>query len=197
MICSVLIPSRFRPKQLRKTICSVLETSAGEDFEMIVYVNDDDDETVRAVEPLVDDDNPRIRLIVSRRKANYWDVDDYFNEMAEVANGDWIWQMNDDATVTGEAWDTKLSQIPLSGFIVQPEVYQLNNSVYVNPVNSPFPFFPRNCWKQFGLPKIPIPADHGLPDFLREKHGWKTSHLKGISVFHDRKVDKTLPKERL
>ncbi len=184
MIASVLIPSRCRPDGLRRTIESVKASAFTVDYEILVRLDADDPAVFAVVEEWRGD--PLVRVFVGPRCNGYESLNSvFYKELEARARGDWCWIMNDDAVLVGEDWDVKLAKVPAAGFIVQPEVEQLNDSVYPRNDCTGFPIYPRLIWKTLGMPDYPDPCDAVLPPFLLER-GWKTHFLDGITVHHQR-----------
>jgi hypothetical protein len=184
-LCSVLIPSRARPEQLKETIASIRDAAQDADaYEILVRIDDDDAASAGLPEDLRIYGN--VKVMVGSRCEGYASLNKvFYRELEEIASGSWCWIMNDDAVVIGEDWDSKLAAVPLTGYIVQPEIEQLNASVYEHNECTGFPCYPRKCWKQLGMLEYPNPCDSTLPPFLFER-GWKTWFLSGITVHHRR-----------
>lgn len=200
MICSVLIPSRGRPERLRKTIQSISDTSSKANVQILVRFDDDDDASLKIVDQLLRDG---IGVVVGPRKFGYPSLGEFYLELAQAARGAWIWIMNDDAYVTGppkaraRTWDEMLRAIPRTGFIVQPECYQLGFSKYWNSEGGAFPIVPNGCWRDVGAEFAGGAAvDTWLDQLLRVQTGWQTRFLEGVAVVHDRDTDDVLAKHR-
>lgn len=188
MICSVLIPSRGRPDRLVKAIDSLYKSVSDPDqIEIILKLDNDDLENV----PFSFFKNLKYsKIIISDRRKGYDSLGDFYQEMSDVALGDWVWIYNDDVTIefseTGKRWDEQLKEFPLSGIILHPECFRIYNQVHFDYVGGPFPVVPTNCWKKFGHP-IPSlePIDHWMHYMLLDD-GWITKFIKGISLHHNR-----------
>lgn len=194
-IASVLIPSRGRPERLAVAIASIRNTSMldYDDVEIIVRVDSDDAETIKALDVLV----PEFEIVpIIGDKLNGWySVNQFYTEMLDKAKGIWAWMFNDDVTIEGNEWNLKLKRVPPYGFVVQPEFHQLNHSVYSKDAEGPFPIVPVAAFRKYGLIPIPHPPDKEVNRILLE-HGWETGFLEGVTINHQRKIDETLPKER-
>lgn len=187
MLCSILLPTRARPEQLLRTIGSIQQNAEGEDYEILLRMDEDDSVglTIRAVL----EDLPQVRLFVGDRCDGYVSLNSvFYRELEEVALGDWCWIMNDDAVLDGKGWDTKLAQVPLTGYIIQPGTEQLNDSVYHHNPCTGFPCYRRGIWKEAGFEKYPDPCDYKLPPALWDR-GYRTWFLDGITVHHQRGTD--------
>lgn len=193
MICSVLIPTRKRVDRLIECINSIRETSNIYEVEILLRIDDDDTETISVFHSLRDPNC--ICIIRPRGKLGYFSNADYYNELADISKGDWIWIMNDDITVLGAGWDEQLKSIPTEGFIVHAEFHKLNNSLYVNDADGVAPIVPRGCWAKLGYDKIPYPPDAALNQMCRN-NGWVSKFLTGITVHHKRDDDETLAEHR-
>jgi hypothetical protein len=182
IVCSVIIPSRNRPDGLLKAIHSINSTVHNpSSIEILVGLDDDDLVSTSRVEEFEAIDN--VTVFVWPRA---WL--EMISLLCRMATGDWIVILNDDATIEAEGikWDLQLAGMPTTGFVLQPEIYRLNESRYPNATRTGFPWFPNRCWEAFKCGDfIPYPADYAVCD-LADKHGWEIRFLKGVTVFHDR-----------
>lgn len=182
MICSCLIPSRFRPDGLIKAINSLHRQSSNlHQIEFIIRLDNDDEESLRRQDEFRKFPNVTI-LVGLRVHAN-----EMCKEMVRHAKGLWILVFNDDATIHGLNWDALLLGFPTTGVILQPDIYKLNESEYFHADRTGFPFFPNGCWEEFGYEDfLPHPCDYAVVD-LAERRGWKIRFLPGVTIHHERK----------
>lgn len=181
MLCSILIPTRARTNKLRNAIKSIFDHASGRDFEVLLRVDDDDKETKQVLGYLTG--QYKLRVITGPH-IGWSQIDPMLTELSDQSTGTWVWLFNDDGVVVSGKWDAELAKVPTTGFIVQPELFQLGNSVYRMAEAQAFPIVPRNCWREFGLATIPHCADTALHSLLTS-HGWKTHFMK-VSLWHDR-----------
>lgn len=191
-LCSVMIPSRWRFDSLIRSVKSWHEFSASPDsFEILVRLHDSDTESMDRQDELT---QLGVRVFHGRDKikpeANNW----LWNQLRPHATGIWHQYWSDDMQIfdSGTHWDELLARIPTEGFIVQPEIHKLNDSIYAAHDAGPVPFVPAKCMEKFGFDGVLEPPDTTLDNVLRVSGGWKTYFLKGVGVFHDRHVDRTL-----
>lgn len=175
MICSVLIPSRVRPQELKKCIASL----GRGDFEVIIRVDADDP----YLSSYTEIQNIQCLTGVCH---GYTGIYKCLNEMMSLAKGDWLWVLNDDMTVEGGDLSGRLFTVPKHGFIVQPETMQLGFSRYRHSEGGAAPVVPRNCWQEYGQKEVLDPYDIWIDQLLRVRNGWKTHFLAGITVNHQR-----------
>lgn len=102
MKCSVLMPTRERVHMARESI----ESLGSGDFEVLLYV-DDDDSQLAGYEELASD-NKRVKLFVKPR-LTYYRFHEMINELSTHAKGDWLLLWNDDAFMQGE-WLPSLNE---------------------------------------------------------------------------------------
>src|SRR4051812_35793729 len=88
---SFVVPSRERPELLRQSIASLGEG----DFEVIVRIDDDD--------PLLGGYLDLDQVIVGPRHG-YGALQNYYDELAAQARGDWLFLWNDDALMRTPDW---------------------------------------------------------------------------------------------
>lgn len=178
-----------------RCIQSIVDTADSQDsFEICLRLHRDDHETIQALPRLLYLAQ-KVRVVIGLPMSGYGDLSRFYDEAIAIANGDWIWVMNDDVTVEGNGWDTKLAAEPTDKFIIMPEIHKLGGSTYENDFDTPFMMLPNGCWKQYGVTKFSTPFDHGLWKLLRD-NGWGTRFLKGIATWHDRDETDKLENER-
>lgn len=193
MICAILIPSRSRPERLLKTLKSIFETVADKNnIEVLLRFDDDDKETLSRIEEFRND---RTRTFIGKRGEGWSGLNTFYTEMAAYTEAKWLWIMNDDAYITGYGWDEILKEIPTTGFLVQPELYQLGFSKYYDVEGGAFPVIPHHSWEPHWEGFID-PIDIRIDELLRIQLGWKSHFLKGIGVIHERDDDEALAEHR-
>jgi hypothetical protein len=192
-LVTAMIPSRKRVQGLRYTIGRLCATAPTDQFDILVRIDEDDQESIEAA-PQIEKDFPSTRVIVGGRKLGYESLDQHFYaQLEDESQTPWVWIAGDDMDVHGP-WFEKLKEVPKTGFIVQPEVSQLNASVYRRAKAQAFPIFPKHCWKKF-TDKFPRPFDVAGSNLL-EKNGWKTWFLPGVTFIHNEATPEELEKHR-
>jgi hypothetical protein len=186
MICSILMPTRGRPDRLEKAIDSLYNSVSDLDqIEIILKLDNDDLQSFTGLKNL-----KHSKIIVGPRKNGYDSLGDFYQEMADLAVGKWVWIFNDDVTIefskTEKSWEQQLLEFSSDGIIIHPECFTIYNQVNMHYVGGPFPFVPTNCWKKFNHP-IPNsePIDHWLHYMLLDA-GWETKFIKGMIIHHNR-----------
>lgn len=181
MLVSILIPSRKRLTKLVRCINSIhLNARTGDKYEILVWFDDDDADSLEQIPNL---EIIGVRCFSGPRKKGYGSLADFVEFLEQQATGTFIWQGNDDMVVNGD-WYGELAKVPTTGFIVQPEISQLNTSKYPMAEGQAFPIVPRQCWKQY-TDRFPQTFDTEIDQLLRS-NGWKTWFLKGVTFWHDR-----------
>lgn len=104
-LVSILLPTRKRPAHL----CAALDTinsfaTNKQDLEFILKLDDDDQETIDLVQKFKS--LIKIKTLVTERGRGYGDLHLWYNEMARMATGDWLFPFTDSARMTQEGWDT-------------------------------------------------------------------------------------------
>lgn len=108
MFSSVLIPTRWRSTSLIKSVLSFYALAANsQQVEVLVKVDDDDDETLAVV--------PELKamgavIVVSPRGAGYQDLHKFYNALAALSSGAWLWMFNDDSWMATQNWDALLAK---------------------------------------------------------------------------------------
>lgn len=178
-----------------RCIQSIVAASSGaHEFEIVVRIHRDDGSTIALIPKLLPVAN--VKIVIGYLHTGYSDLAKFYDDAAGVANGKFIWVMNDDVVVSGMPWDIALVNAPRDQLIM-PEVHRLGFSFYKEDPQTPFMMMPNKCWEKYGVYKFETPFDAALWQLLRS-HGWPTYYLPGVTVHHDREEDVTLqPKRRL
>lgn len=193
-LCSILLPTWRRLDRLKKTIKSIVDSAENKTcFEMLIRVQQDDPETMAAIPQLIHA-APVVRMVVGLPLRGYTDLATFYDDLADIAHGEWIWVMNDDVLVEGSGWDAILSKEEKNA-IIMPEIHKLGFSTYIDDGANPFMFVPNKSWKQYGTDRFKNPFDHELWALLRN-NGWPTRFMKGIGAWHDRDSDEELKRQR-
>ena len=193
IICSLLIPSRFKPDGVLRMIESGITTAASPDrIEFVVRLHDDDFPSLERI-PEFCRAAPNVRVVVGPTGRGYSDLSRFFDEAAAVATGDWILQMGDDAMIGGDGWDSRLDAISRDK-IVLPEFHQLNRTVYHHDFECSFPIVPAGSWLKYA-DRFPDAPDTGTIKLLRS-NGWDTEYLAGCHAIHLRDVSHEQEKRR-
>lgn len=194
MICSINIYTR-RPIRLRDTIRSVVDTvSDPANIEFILRYDSDDEHSIKNIEETKQMANVKTICGPPLGYKGYplanW-------EMSQLAEGDWIWHFDDDATMDkcSKDWDVKLAEEPKEYMIVLPEVDRLGGSTYHRNSIHPFMWLPSRWWEKIGLKEFTEsqqPFDRFIFGTLHGKHKWAIHYLSGVSTWHQRMQNDTL-----
>lgn len=195
MICSCLIPSRGRINRLFAAIHTINESASDiRNFEILLRLDEDDESSLKFVATLKQ--FPNVKVFVGSRKQGWASVESFYDELALHAIGRWHWFLLDDMIMGGRGWEQKLAMVPMTGFIVQPEISRLGGSTYKQWEGSNFPCVPAHIWLRTGWKNIERPIDTGIDQLLRVKNGWQTHFLPGITCWHLEDEPEQLEKHR-
>ncbi len=114
---SVLTPSRERVEMLKTSL-----ESLGDVYEHLVYV-DDDDPQLKEYEKL---EIPNMQMVIGERY-NYQRLQEYYNQLAEMATGDWLLIWNDDTIMHTEHWTHWIQEFDSNEPLVLNIHYDNNN----------------------------------------------------------------------
>lgn len=193
-LVSVLLPTRKRPERLLKCIKSIINSASGQnEFEIIVRIHRDDERSISLIPLLITLAN--IKIVIGYPFSGYGDLSRFYQDAAGIANGRWIWVMNDDVIISGTSWDIEVEKYAPDK-ILMPSTHKLGEATYFNDQHNPFMFLPNKCWEQYGMKYFATPFDCGLWNLMRE-HGWRTEYLAGVCVHHQREHDDTLLPSRI
>ena len=182
-LCSVVCPSRNGPDKVIKMIESI--SSAADDpqrVEFVIRLHAEETAHLRVIPDIVAA-APNVRIAVGPTLRGYQSLNVFFDEAIALATGKWIWQMNDDAVVEGQGWDTRLAENHNGPIIMIPQFHQLNESLYENDIGSPFPI----CLRCAITGPLPWPPDTGLINLLQAQ-GFHPGFLPGVKTHHQREV---------
>lgn len=192
-LVSLMIPSRKRVKSLLKTLANINSTASGDDYQIVMRFDEDDEESKEA-EDTIAELWPKAKCYVGPRYEGYSSLDKhFFRELEEHSNSTWVWIGGDDMVVEGD-WLGELRKVPTSGYIVQPEISKLGGSTYPRAEAQAYPIFPRFCWKQYAS-EFPCPFDVN-GHLLLIKNGWKTWFLEGVTMWHQRPDESVIAEHR-
>lgn len=182
-LVSLMIPSRKRVKSLLKTLRNITETATGEDYQIVMRFDEDDEESRTSI-GMIYHLFPKTKCFIGPRLEGYASLDkDFLRELEEKSDATWVWIGGDDMVVEGD-WLGELRKVPTTGYIVQPEISKLRESVYPRAEAQAYPIFPRFCWKQYAS-EFPRPFDTN-GHILLKQNGWETWFLNGVTMWHQR-----------
>jgi len=188
---TIMIPTRKRTAKLLRTLDQLGKTASSDDYEVIIMIDDDDQESLSVKQEL--ESHPNTRVILGPRLGYAMLDRGYYKRMEEESKSPWVWIAGDDMLVEGD-WLGQLRTVPKTGFLVQPEVSKLGGSTYEKAEAQAFPIFPRFCWKSFS-DEFPKPFDTVGHEILR-KNGWKTFFLNNVTMWHDRPPEHEIVEHR-
>jgi glycosyltransferase involved in cell wall biosynthesis len=181
---SIVLPSRKRPKELTACIDSIYDNARDRSsFEVIVRVDDDDNVTAKIIPAL---EKRGVRVITGKRGRGYIEMVNFVDDATQVANTDWIWQLNDDGKIDSANWDDKMRECTkqFPDAILVPEIHRLGGSVYKNDKECPFMAYRKQLWD-----KMPhqcyVQADVIVWHYAARNH-IEFKFVSGLSVLHDR-----------
>lgn len=104
---SILMNSRGRPVFLEQGVIALNELAATPSKnEILIGLDDDDAESIKVGEDLVDR-YTNVHVHVKPRTKN---LHKYINEMSACTQGKYLWVVNDDASIVDLDWDMKISE---------------------------------------------------------------------------------------
>ena len=181
-LCSFLIPTRNAShKSLAKSVQSIRDN--GDDYEILLRVDDDDVERHEIARELVKDCG---RVVIGPRGTGYNNMGTFVQDLVAIADSHFCWLFDDDAYVEGN-WYEKLRMVncdPVKGPAVNAEFYVLGQSYYKNG-SSGEPcgiIIPTELAKT--IPRWVLPVDDAWLNTARGK-GFSFSQLEGVHYHHD------------
>lgn len=118
-LVSVLLPTRKRIERLLRSLDSLISLAHNPiQIEFLIKVDDDDQETLAALQGVAPLIPTSLQAIISPRGGGYSDMHIWYNVLAAHALGDWLLIWNDDALMKTEKWDAVLA-----GMVLDPAIW--------------------------------------------------------------------------
>lgn len=180
-VISVLVPTRQRVSSLLQTLtalCRECADPAG--LEVLLRVDLDDCETQRAISFLSDVVRPPARLLclVAHRGDGWEQNHEYYNQLAKLATGDWLFMYGDDIHEITAGWDHAIRRAPTNRLLATT-MYRPDRDL-----DEPHTWFNAKADWTFGnaFPVMPREMYNRLGCFSRHKHAdvyleWLTAPL--------------------
>jgi glycosyltransferase involved in cell wall biosynthesis len=148
MFVSVLLPTRGRTESVKSSIESLLETAIEpENIEILFRLDDDDDTDPEELQAL----HTNVKIITGPRLKGYQSLDIFYNELCEIATGEWLFLWNDDAVMLSDCWDLFLLEECENQLLVQVgEEAMFSNHNPMECFTSPFPIMNKRYYEILG-----------------------------------------------
>lgn len=170
-IISVLIPTRQRPGALERSISSLRDQAHMPDLIEFCVAVDPDDSI-----PVI----PGIKLHIPSHRYGYGLLHEYYNDLARISSGDWLFIWNDDAIMLTSGWDTFIrKQPPALLWSYVPEALGMNV----------FPVVPAAWAQHLGHLSLNHSIDMWLID-VGEQLNRRVHHIP-VTVSHQKMEDST------
>lgn len=187
---SVVFPTYNRPIKLKAALESILlKAKDPMDIEVFVRVTDTDKATMDALPDL--QKRFPFTAVVGPRYHGYESLCLYFDEMVQLAHGEWIFQFNDDGQITTQHWDTVIRPMCYNNTDcwITAEEHRLGGSSYKRDSHMPFHLFERRHWPEITKNNRHLgygaASDLLIFDFFEAK-GWPCLFAEGVTFWHDR-----------
>ena len=151
---SVLLPSRGRPDALLATMAGLLGLAADPaDVEILIAADPDDAPTLALA---ADGSLPvQARLWVAPERFGYKRICDYYNVLAALAAGEWLFMWNDDCVMLTTRWDETI-RAEAPGVLWPAADYATNHNT--------FPIWPATWTRHLGHVSLDQSSDMWLHD---------------------------------
>jgi len=192
-LVSVLLPSKKRLLRLLDCMDSITATATfPESVQFCIRLHSDDVRTLDSISSILSMAT-NVRIIVGSPLGGYSDLASFYQDAALIADGEWVWIMNDDVISETQGWDEMLRKEPLDG-VIFPEIHHLGGSRYIRDTHNPFFFMPNKFWEKEGITKFSNQFDASFFELMK-RCNWPIRFIP-TSVFHDRAENDVLEKER-
>ena len=172
MTISILLPTRKRVSQLKKSMDSLLSNAKNPDkIQPLFGVDDDDTETLEFLKTT----NYQNQSVLKFKRLGYQNLHIYNNSLCAYAQGTWVMFFNDDAIMNTKHWDE----------IIEAEK-NFNVLRVKEQTGHPYSIFPIFPWDWFRL--LDHISLHGQNDAWISEIAYMLDIMKDvdIEVIHDR-----------
>ena len=172
MTISILLPTRKRVSQLKKSMDSLLSNAKNPDkIQPLFGVDDDDTETLEFLKTT----NYQNQSVLKFKRLGYQNLHMYNNSLCAYAQGTWVMFFNDDAIMNTKHWDE----------IIESEK-NFNVLRVKEQTGHPYSIFPIFPWDWFRL--LDHISLHGQNDAWISEIAYMLDIMKDvdIEVIHDR-----------
>ena len=172
MTISILLPTRKRVSQLKKSVASLLDNAKNPDkIQPLFGVDDDDTETLEYLKKA----NYKNQSVLKFKRMGYENLHMYNNSLCAYAQGTWVMFFNDDAIMNTKHWDE----------IIESEK-NFNVLRVKEQTGHPYSIFPIFPWDWFRL--LDHISLHGQNDAWISEIAYMLDIMKDvdIDVTHDR-----------
>ena len=172
MTISILLPTRKRVKQLKKSVASLLDNAKNPDkIQPLFGVDDDDIETLEYLKKA----NYKNQSVLKFKRLGYENLHMYNNSLCAYAQGTWVMFFNDDAIMNTKHWDE----------VIESEK-NFNVLRVKEQTGHPYSIFPIFPWDWFRL--LDHISLHGQNDAWISEIAYMLDIMKdvNIEVTHDR-----------
>jgi len=177
---SVLLPTRGRTGALTRSVLSLVNRAVKTDCLEILFGIDQDDPVARNhleqdLLPMLDQRNIEY-LVMEFEPLGYLNLNQYVNELAGQAQGQWFFVWNDDAVMDSASWDRQI--VKHTGEFKILSVHTHRDHPY-----SIFPIVPREWYQQLG-----VISSHQMIDAFVSQNAYLLNIFERIPVHvtHDR-----------
>ena len=176
-LVTLMFPCRERFVWLQEAIRSFIDNADDPSgVEVLVRVDDDDEHWPSFEQRLAG--SPTV-LIGSRLNA-YLSMHVFYNEMAAISRGEWIWMLNDDVRCLTKGWDTVLKNHRIEQG--NDRIALLNPADHENRQSTQFPMLKRGGMEAVGHYSHYAVNDHYL-QILYGEVGC-LGHILGVKLHH-------------
>lgn len=111
MLVSILLPTRQRPELMLKAVKSLIEKASDPSrIEVLLKIDTDDQRTYTSRCSELERVTPNYKILISPRQRGYADLHTHVNELCGIAEGEYLFLWNDDATMQTEHWDEYVAE---------------------------------------------------------------------------------------
>jgi len=158
MFVSILLPTRGRIESVKKSVQSLLDKAIEpENIEILFRLDDDDDTDPEELQSL----HTNVKIIIGPRLKGYQSLNIFYNELCEIATGEWFFLWNDDAVMLSDCWDLFLMDECKNKLLVQVGEEEWIQKELEN-FTTPFPIINKRYYEILGHMSVSYYNDTGI-----------------------------------
>ncbi len=180
MLCTIIILTYLRPKELIRCVDSFLKY-ATDKSQLIIYGRTIDIETMKVI-PEICAKKKDVIFMLADNLTGYTSHPHFIRQSLRLADGEWIMIQSDDCTFESE-WESHLEKHGNESEILSPATWRNGGSTYRHDADCPFFFIGKEDLIQL-MPKIDSLYDHSVLRTMRGA-GKAQIYMDGFEVWHE------------
>ena len=186
-----MMPTRKRVQLLNECLDSLNAKTKNKSLvEILIKIDDDDQETIDFVNSYQSE--IEIRTVISDRGNGYGSLNEYYNSLAQISEGEFLMVFNDDGEMTTDSWEEQF--VPFSGtnYVIAIKFDKIKDGVKFSNIFHNYnagPTIPHAFYKEFGtLSCHPMIDDWWVmvAKKIKEQNGFELEKWVDVTVWFKR-----------